>query len=312
MVDSLARSGMCEPGATPAQRQARARARRRRVDVSFAQVEALDHELSRLARGDGSLRLAIGEGLEALGCHSWHHELGFSSLNAYALERLELTASWVGAARALARRLAARPRLREALRSDAISWSMAELLSRCSTREDQDAWLALAEGRTVREVEAMVREAGRELDEPCGQDDLCTLTISVDREDAGVFECARWLVRRTSGSLAPDSVVDALLGEGLTSLLETLPGDARYAEPGEDPMEKARRAWAVRIAESRKQAEVLAEPDVRAQCAPTLRDAPGTTLPREMAADTATELDKALRDAAHELAERAVAVGQPY
>jgi hypothetical protein len=49
------------------------------------QVGLLDEELYRLARSAGRLRLRIGQALHRLG--DGYHELGFSTLGAYALER---------------------------------------------------------------------------------------------------------------------------------------------------------------------------------------------------------------------------------
>src|SRR3970040_1380449 len=75
------------------------------ADVSFSEVLRLDAELVRLGRGVAALRLGVGTALEALSASGGHHELGFSSLEAYARERCERTGRWAADTRALARRV---------------------------------------------------------------------------------------------------------------------------------------------------------------------------------------------------------------
>src|SRR5205814_240771 len=54
----------------------------------------LDEEISRFGRHSGSLRLRIGEVLEALQHCAGHHELGFSSIGAYVAERCQRSGRW--------------------------------------------------------------------------------------------------------------------------------------------------------------------------------------------------------------------------
>jgi hypothetical protein len=92
-------------------------------DACFENLEALDRELARLAQKSGSLRLAIGMGLDALARIGGYTALGFPSLNAYALERCERSASWTSSTRRLSARVRELPLLRGALISGRISWS---------------------------------------------------------------------------------------------------------------------------------------------------------------------------------------------
>ena len=55
-------------------------------------LERLDLELARLARSSGMLRVELGDGLEALARVGGHHELGFATVEGYALERCERSA----------------------------------------------------------------------------------------------------------------------------------------------------------------------------------------------------------------------------
>jgi hypothetical protein len=71
--------------------------------------------LARRAGEAGRLRFEMGRGLDLLQRSGGDHALGFSSIEAYALERCERSASWTQKARALASRLEALPVLADAL-----------------------------------------------------------------------------------------------------------------------------------------------------------------------------------------------------
>src|SRR5688500_16101341 len=104
-------------------------------------VQAHDAELARLGRCEAQVRLRIGELLDATFVASAHHELGFSSIDAYVAERCQRSARWGRETRRLARHLRERrlPAIRCALRSGLIGWSMAELLVRHATPDDEQA-----------------------------------------------------------------------------------------------------------------------------------------------------------------------------
>jgi hypothetical protein len=64
---------------------------------SVFRVARLDSELVGLARGASAVRLAVGAALDTLASSGGYHELGFSSLEAYARERCERTGRWARA-----------------------------------------------------------------------------------------------------------------------------------------------------------------------------------------------------------------------
>jgi hypothetical protein len=132
---------------------------------SLERLEALDEELARRASDAGRLRFEMGRGLDLLERNGGAHELGFSSIEAYALERCERSASWTQKARALARRLERLPALADALVSGSLSWSMAAVLATFAQPEDAHFWLAEAARRTVREMKALVLEGRGAVDE---------------------------------------------------------------------------------------------------------------------------------------------------
>ena len=229
----------------------------------FESVEQMDAELARLARSDGALRLGMGMGLEALAQKGGHHEMGFSSLEAYALERCERSARWVQQSRKVARQLGELPAIRKALLAGELSWSMASLLANEATGDDEVLWLAEARGRTLREMRhrmaalRRLRAGGQpetgEQDETAdilgADEEFTVLTVTVDREDAWLFECVRMIVRRVSEGRTEDDVLEALLAEGFSTLSRWLPKDA-ISEPEEDPTNAAQRAWEAAAADS--------------------------------------------------------------
>src|SRR6185295_12587198 len=168
--------------------------------------ERWDGELAALARAGAALRLRLGQVLEVLGEKAHFFTLGFSSVSAYALERCERRARWVEGARCLARRLEGLPALRRALAYGELSWCAAELVARVAKPEQEQRWLAAARTHTVRQLRLLVREAelrltqkgeqpAEESEEP--EDEApCTLTCTVDREDAWLFEATQRLLEQ--------------------------------------------------------------------------------------------------------------------
>src|SRR6476646_6121693 len=110
--------------------------------VSHERLEELDRELVRFARSAGRLRLELGRGLEALERSGGRQNVGFPSIEAYALERCERSSSWVQKSRRLATRLEALPLTRAALIRGRISWSAATVLASVANAEDEARWLA--------------------------------------------------------------------------------------------------------------------------------------------------------------------------
>ena len=128
--------------------------------VPFSEALRLDAELVRIGRGAAAVRLDIGELLELLASCGGHHELGFSSLEAYAYERCERTGRWTADSRAFARKVEFLPRIRDAVRSGTLGFSAAELLARHVTAKSEAEWLEKARGVTVRELRVLLAEAG--------------------------------------------------------------------------------------------------------------------------------------------------------
>jgi HNH endonuclease len=252
--------------------------------AGFESIESTDMELARLTRGAAAWRLGLGMGLEALARIGGHRELGFSSLEGYALERCERATRWVQESRGLARRLETLPLVRRALISGKLGWSLALIIAKVASAEDEAAWLRDAETLTVRAMADRVRARGAaqraEISDRATPDTdatetrdepFRTLTVTVDREDAWLFECARTLVKH-EGGLTHDDVVDALVGEGLGTLRERIPRERMIAAlelttDGADKADAARaaqRGWAAQLDEWRSEAERRCEPRIQA------------------------------------------------
>src|SRR5688572_16648860 len=128
------------------------------ASLPFSEVTRLDYELVRIGRGAAVIRLSIGAMLDALCSSGGHHELGFSSFEAYARERCERTGRWAADTRWLAKRLGCLPHTRKELVSGAIGWSTAELFARHVTAESELDWLEKARNATVRELRALLTD----------------------------------------------------------------------------------------------------------------------------------------------------------
>ena len=229
--------------------------------------EHWDAELAGLARAGGALRLRLGQVLEVLSRQAYFFTLGFSSVAAYALERCERSSRWVEGARCLARRLEGLPTVRRALAYGELSWCAAELVARVAGPADEQRWLAAARTHTVRELRLLVRESEPRLSQQDEAEEsegeaLCTLTCTVDREDAWLFEATRRLLEQL-GTQGAAAQVEALLAEGQESLLAAL------AQGSIDPdalefSDAAQQRWREQLNRWQAEAEERCEPSLRA------------------------------------------------
>jgi hypothetical protein len=191
------------------------------------------------------------------------HALGFSSIEAYALERCERSASWTQKARGLARRLERLPVIEDALISGSLSWSMAAVLATVASPDDAELWLAEAARRTVREMKALVLERRGAVDEVKSleaEEELRTLTLTVSREDAWCFEQAKLLGRHMGEGTHAD-VVFGLVAESTGTLCSELPNQA--TQLADDNSMDPQRAWEAELARMRAEAEVRCESHFR-------------------------------------------------
>ena len=131
-----------------------------RAGVLRPEAAALvDGLLTRVARGQGALDVAIGEVLAELTRGDRLLRLGASCLADYARERLDLGGTAARNLARLARALRDRPLLRAAVRSGEVSARKAQTILEVALGDGEAAWVERARGETVRALEAAVRAA---------------------------------------------------------------------------------------------------------------------------------------------------------
>lgn len=122
--------------------------------------------------------------------------------------------------------------------------------SEVARADDELGWLAEARARTVREMRRLAKqhvqrssarsnhEAETERDDESDgelptsvEEELKTLAVTVDREDAWLFECARRVVQQVGG-MTEGETIEALLGEGTAGVRRRASVLTRYAPFG--------------------------------------------------------------------------------
>ena len=278
--------------------------RPQRPTCSIERLEALDAELALRASEAGRLRFEMGRGLNQLERTGGHHALGFSSVEAYALERCERSASWAQQARRLARRLDGLPVLADALIAGSLSWSMAAVLATVACPYDAEIWLAKASGLTVREMEKLAleqRNTSKEGDVLEAEGELRTLTLTVPREDAWCFEQAK-LLGQHLGERTNAEVVFGLVAESTSTLCSELP--SRAIELPDDDALAPQRAWERELARMRTEAEIRCESHFRRG------PEPRPHVERLHWQEQPEAIDRQLRELAHELAVHELTFGR--
>lgn len=229
--------------------------------VSVEAVERLDARLAELARGSGRVRLTLGELLEALASRGGHHELGYSSLEAYARERVGQSGRWAVESRTLARRLAERPLLRAALASGALGWCMTELVARHAEPETEAGLVALALRSTVRQMREHFEQSEPDRDE--GEPETCTLTLTLSQRDAWLFGWTRRFAAHVTGTRDSDAQLGALLAETFNTLCGVVPSNDVAAEAEADAARE--RVWRAELARWRHESERRCEANFAAR-----------------------------------------------
>src|SRR5207253_691858 len=187
----------------------------------FEPVEAalvLDCWLRRLATQEARCRAVLGRLARAFLARRSHHDLGFGRVDDYARERLGVSGRELQSLATVVGRLAALPAIASAFDGGLLSWAHVRLLVGVATPETEGAWLELARGRTVRALEALIREAGRapETDEDHEPHVRFRLRCStrVRRLWHEVVELAR---RMAGAGLAQGQAAEAIAAEGLSA-----------------------------------------------------------------------------------------------
>ena len=180
-------------------------------EVPLERIRAADERLFELALGNGRDRLELGTLLNEFARKSWHHELGYSSLEAYALQNCGRSARWVSETRTLARRLSELPALRRALLDGRVGWSMAELVARHASADTDVALAALASRSTVRQLRSLFAAVSARAES--GQVPMPGLNAGQTSADSEVVAAGQMSAGHDSAGLA-SSEADAEAGAG--------------------------------------------------------------------------------------------------
>ena len=129
------------------------------VHAGETDSDAVERLLAWLARIEGAVELAIGDGLAAMTEGSRLISLGFSCLEDYARERLDVKERRAQAMARLSRELRRRPLLRAAVMAGEVRIRHAETVLPVAIGDAEASWVERARTETVRALEAAVREA---------------------------------------------------------------------------------------------------------------------------------------------------------
>ena len=123
------------------------------AEVNFQLHEALDAKYN----SDKNIIIWLGEVLR----RSLFRDLGYSSIQAYALEKLDLNPNRINRYLRLINDLEKLPIIRKALFSGRLGWTKARELVKVASPRNEDRWLIQALKSSRRKLEAMVLQAWR-------------------------------------------------------------------------------------------------------------------------------------------------------
>jgi hypothetical protein len=201
----------------------------------------LDGWLRRLAAHEAQGRLVLGILAQRFLARRGHHELGFSRLGDYSRERLGLSARELQSLATVSARLKPLAQLRDAFRDGAIGWAQLRLLVGVATPETEAAWLAVARGRTVRALAAVIRAEGALEASDDDDGDQARFRLRCSRRVLRLWQHVVELARRIAGSdLAQGDAAEAIAAEGLSARAacdDAWPAPAPAAAAPTDPTE---------------------------------------------------------------------------
>jgi hypothetical protein len=174
----------------------------------------IDRLLTRVARSQGALEIAIGETLAALAVGDRTLRLRYSGIADYARERLGIAGRTAQAMMRLARELRDRPLLRDAVRRGVVSARKAHAVLPVARGEAEAAWVERARAETVRALEAAVRSAGSA---PQEDEEWERVHVNLSPESRARLDEALALAGKMLGAGAPkwqrlEAICDEYLG----------------------------------------------------------------------------------------------------
>jgi hypothetical protein len=189
----------------------------------------LDEHLRRLARADAHGRMVLGRLATVFLRRRGQQALGFARLDDYARERLGLSGRELQSLASVAQRATALPHIAAAFERGEVSWAQLRLLVVVATAETQEHWLSLARGRTVRALEALIRETNGPLHSDDSDAGL-RFRLPCPRRVKRLWHQAVEVARRAAGvSLSQAAAAEVIAAEGLSAC--TPPADRWVLQP---------------------------------------------------------------------------------
>jgi hypothetical protein len=158
--------------------------------------------------------------------------LGFRCLGDWSRERIGVGARAVREWARVWRALSELPRLREAVLSGEVSWTVARLIVGVVTPENEAACLETVRGRTVRAVEVLLRAVAVEHESPAetSQEERVPVRVACSARVATKWAAALELARRMAGeNLSTAECAEAIAAECISTVgsLESLAPERR-------------------------------------------------------------------------------------
>jgi hypothetical protein len=171
-------------------------------------------ELSRLARARAHLDWEEGVALLSAERSGAHLQLGYATFAEYVGRLFRYSPRSTAERLRVAEALNDLPELAQALGDGAITWSALRELSRVAVAENEHAWLQIAQGRTLRQIEELVsgHQLGDAPGEPSGVPSLThVLRWEVSAEVFSIVREAMAELRRDAGEPLDDDAALLLM-----------------------------------------------------------------------------------------------------
>ena len=257
----------------------------------FLRGRNADGRLRELVVEQARVRPVLGALAAALLNRRGFEPLGFRCLGDWSRERLGVGARAVREWARVWRALEELPLLREAVRSGEVSWTVARLIVRVVTPENEAACLETVRGRTVRAVEELLRAVAPDHEEPAEEprEDRVPVRVACSPRVATKWAAALELARRMAGeNLSAAECAEAIAAECVSASgeAEALASTRRRpALPGRRPEQESESGLRTEVwPQLRWNAHPSRERDRLARLARGLEECPPRELDRRLRA----------------------------
>lgn len=156
----------------------------------------MDARLKDLVRRMRTAEAEVARALLEMKRRRLHFFLGYSRLQDYAAEELEIGRGKAKELVELAEKLEKLPKIREVFGAGELDWTKCRTIARIATAEDEESWIARARSSTNRALEKLVAEAK-------GEEAPVRMTIVLTPAEAADIEEAVRVIREERGEAVP-------------------------------------------------------------------------------------------------------------